>query len=87
MKKLTLNKETIARLDRNESQQFKAGINDGGECNATYRCDKNTGGCTDGCGPFATMYHCTDGHCTQNCTTGMTIPTEKELTSGDQYMY
>lgn len=84
MKKLSLNKETIVRLGRNEYQQLKAGADAWGECNATKNCDKETGGCTDGCGVFGTMFNCTDGHCTQDCTTGMTMLTEKEVTSGQQ---
>lgn len=49
MKKLSLNKETIVSLDRKEFQQLKAGANDWGKCRATYRCDEDSGGCTDGC--------------------------------------
>lgn len=82
MKKLILNKETINQLDSGEFQQLKAGADAWGECNATYRCGQLTGGCTDGCGIFASMFNCTDGHCTQDCTNGMTIHTEKEVTSG-----
>lgn len=85
MKKLSLNKETIVQLGSDEVKQVKAGVAIGawGKCNATYNCNIETGGCTDMCGIFATMYHCTDGHCTRDCTTGMTVTSEKEVTSGN----
>lgn len=82
MKKLILNKETINQLDSGEFQQLKAGADAWGKCNATYRCDQFTGGCSDCCGGLATVWNCTDGHCTQDCTGGYTIATEKEVTSG-----
>lgn len=75
-KKLSLNKETISSLDSPKMSNVLGGADAWGVCRATYRCDKNTGGCSDGCG---TMLWCTDGHCTVDCPTGM----EKEYTSGE----
>ena len=52
--KLSLNKETIAKL--NDSQLSK--INGGG---------LPTSGCTDGCGWLKTNWNCTKANCTTNC--------------------
>lgn len=55
----------------------------GGNCDATNGCDRESGGCTDGCGPLHTWFNCTDGHCSQDCQDA-TITTEKEVTSGNR---
>ena len=80
-KKIILNKQTVVDLDCKELSSLKAGLqlDKWGKCNATNGCGRFTGGCTDGCG---TLFNCTDGHCTQDCTGGLGTTTEKETESG-----
>lgn len=83
-KKLSLNKETIISLNSETMYNIQGGQADiGAECNATKGCGRWTGGCTDGCWTLGTIYHCTDGHCTQDCSNGLTETGEKEKTSGN----
>ncbi len=74
MKKLTLDKGTITKLNSQKVVEVKGGnaafvkaeFNAWGKCEATSGCDSFTGGCTDGCF-FSTWGNCTSGHCTADC--------------------
>lgn len=52
-KKLSLNKETISKLNDEQMGQANGGW--------------FTQGCTDGCGTLRTYGRCTEGRCTANC--------------------
>jgi len=55
-KKLSLNKETVAKLNEDQMDQAKGGW--------------FTQGCTDGCGgaaSFGSAWRCTRGRCTADC--------------------
>lgn len=80
--KLTLNKTTVQKLNRQEKSSVLGGAGAWGECDVTNGCDHNTGGCTDSSWCLS-MLNCTSGHCSANCTnnTGNT-EMQKEVTSG-----
>ena len=83
IRELHLNKQTVSSLDSKQMCIVNGGLDAHGDCRATYRCDKVTGGCTDGCMTLLeTTLNCTDGHCTSDCGNGMGSETEKAYTSG-----
>jgi len=53
IKKLTLNKETIAQLTSDDQREIRGG--------------GWTAGCTDGCGSLATWLNCSNADCTNDC--------------------
>lgn len=52
--KLSLNKETITKLNDSQLSRINGGA-------------LPSGGCTDGCGWFKTYWNCTKANCTVNC--------------------
>ncbi len=68
MKKLSLNKEVISKLNNDEMGNIKGGIIDMIE----YENNFFTTGCTDGCtthGTWQTAWRCTKGNCSGDCGT------------------
>jgi hypothetical protein len=58
MKGLSLNKKSISQLNQDKLQG-------GGSQYCTF-------GCTDGCSITQTLWNCTRGNCTADCTGGIT---------------
>lgn len=65
--KLTLSKKVISSL---ENDRMRGVV--GGEAPGVTFENGCTRGCTDGCGPLQTAWHCTRGLCTNDCTSSMT---------------
>lgn len=79
MKKLQLNKETIAKLNNDSMSQIKGGAlanaKVGGKAGLWTFEGECTKGCSDGCGPFRTVLNCTEYKCTADCTTNILCAT------------
>ncbi len=64
LKGLKLDKKIISNLDNSK-------INGGNDV-LDFTNGGCTIGCTDGCGPFQTLWNCSRGNCTGDCTGGAT---------------